>query len=251
MNDIYMALAGQASTVLATGTAPPPVIRRRSDYDNPDWFGGAIQWGKNVVGEFGKFLTDPVGETLEGAGKWWDDLVNREPDPPYDPSSPTGGPLFDWDPLQWVKNVLGGGKGPDPNGDQDTVVDENGNGYVCPFCGQFPCVCNPFEEEDEDKDKGDKTVPGGATTYNYDYRTEEGDTYVTEEGDVTHIYHPYYYDPDTAAGAKEASNDGLMGSIFPMMLMMMMIMPMMQGMGGLQEAIKPEPQQADVSGWFY
>lgn len=114
--------------------------------------------------------------------------------------------------------------------------------------------------------KYDDTDPDGVTTETTTTTRKDGNQYgpphipgtpdtVTETVDgITNVYN-YYYDPQASQAVESASNDGLFGggggSMMMMMLMMMMMMPMMGGFGGLQQTIKAEPKQADISGLFY
>lgn len=109
-------------------------------------------------------------------------------------------------------------------------------------------------EEEEPEEYDEPVSPSDDRTYNeYDQRVYEENTYVTEEGDVHHTYHTYQYDPNAAQDIEKASQDGLFGSsgLFGMMMLMMIMMPMMQGFGGMQQVVRAEPAQGDVSGLFY
>lgn len=116
------------------------------------------------------------------------------------------------------------------------------------FTYQPPPSPDPFDDEDPTPDPDPYPEPD-------DEPEPRTTTTVTEEGDVTNIYEGdtvNYYTGQEAETVREAGNDSLMGSMFPMMMMFMLLMPMLQQGGARpQQLAYSEPRPRDVSRWFY
>ena len=243
----YLVLARESSEMLAHGYVSDPVPRPNSAYGNPDVFGDAWQWLTRSAATIGKYLPGPLGQVLPPIATAVGKVKGQKP---FDVLAGIGetamdSPLGDvlvgigeaavgWDPEAWIRETWkrgelkdirtdgkNGGNGGD-NGDRD-VDYTTGNGkwgiQPCPVCGNYPCTC-------------------GTTT-----TTTEG-----PDGTTT-IHNYYYYDQQDEQAVKQASDDGVMGSIMDIFLLFMIMMPMMQGFGGLGQA-QPQ-QQSNAPGWFY
>lgn len=170
---------------------------------------------------------------LAGIGKGFVDLVENPLGAVQDKLSSFGDTYLDYDPF-------------DPFGIAESMKqgsDASRNGYTKKY-------------DDLDLGEGTDTTTTRRDGNKYGPPNIPGvpDTQTETVDGITNVYN-YYYDPQASQPVEQASNDGLFGSgggsMMMMMLMMMMMMPMMGGFGGLQQTIKAEPKQADISGLFY
>jgi hypothetical protein len=237
-----MALARDASQLLAHGYVPDPVPRPRSAYGNPDIFGDAWQWLTRSAETVGKYVPGPLGQILPPIAKTLGNIKGYEP---FDVlvsigettmDIPVGDFLVDlgeaaagWDPEAWIRETVD--KGREVIDIRDTTEeDKNGGTDYTPGQGKWGY------QPPEDVDVHDQGEPDTTTT-------------VTEGSGGTIVHNYYYYDKQSEQAVKQASDDGMMGSIMDIFLLFMIMMPMMQGFGGLGQA-QPQ-QQKNMSGWFY
>jgi hypothetical protein len=304
MSDVYRILSPHMAGALAQGRVQTPPPRHRSAYDNPDFWGDALNWLGQTVGGIGHFITDKISTPFVGPGgsgsgllpapeklvndEWYKENVptslwtgvtitkeakGLSPSTPFDVlagvgklamDSPIGATLtgigkavVEWDPLKWVQESLKAGSETGWHVGSGTTKEATGpgtppepTGYpgISDWPGFKDGVPKGWNLPEGYTPSGGGTKNGGSSGTNGSGVGVDTKDIVTSDGKITNIYN-YYYDPQAAQPVAAAANDGLMGSsgMFMMLLMMMMMGPMMGGFGGLQQTLRAEPKQADVS----
>lgn len=287
----YLVLAPSLSHALAFGTIRPSTPLKRSRYDNPDFWGGAMDWLSQAASGAGDYLDNLISkdrtsrmtaEDIEmsnyvdeiqrsarasSSTKMVTSVSSTHSSPLYDALGNVLPAVGEWAMQSPLGSVLTGiGKG---------AVDAASDplGAVQSLLGSY----NPFDpfginrrmnelgSKDETKyddpssaepdGSGDRSYgKNGATSGQPGGQAQDTEVITDEDGNITNVYN-YYYDPNAAQVQQKNSDDGLFGggagNIMMIMMLMSMMMPMMGGFGGLPQVIKAEPRQRDVSGLFY
>ena len=241
----YLVFARESSETLAHGYSSDLIPRPNSAYGNPDVFGDAWQWLTRSAATIGKYLPGPLGQVLPPIATTVGKVKGHKP---FDVLAGIGesamdSPLGDvlvgigeaavgWDPEAWIRETWKRGELKDIRTDGQNGGDggDGGNGGTDHTPGQGRWG---YQSENGGTRDGDETT----TT------TTEG------PGGTTTIHNYYCYDQQDEQAVKQASDDGVMGSIMDIFLLFMIMMPMMQGFGGLGQA-QPQ-QQSNAPGWFY